>query len=138
MVRYRVSRRASLIHKGVHIEPGTMLPTDNLGLTQKQLDEKVQNGFIIAVGSDAEKHDFGPRVTEVSVPLELKPGDGAIIKDPREKQNKAVGQWMHDPKTLQKLTLEQLNTMVIETDASVKPFETREEAIAQLSYDLKH
>lgn len=46
------------------------------------------------------------------------------------------GPWMCDPDMLEPFTLEELNVMVLERDPNMEPFETREEAITQLSEDF--
>lgn len=44
--------------------------------------------------------------------------------------------WTYDPSTLSGKTVEELNVMIHETDDSVVPFETAEEAIAHLSQEF--
>lgn len=55
-----------------------------------------------------------------------------VFAPPQEKQP-AAGPWILDPKKLQRLSLEALNLKVAAIDPTMEPFETREEAIAQLS-----
>jgi len=47
-----------------------------------------------------------------------------------------VSQWALDPDMLRSKSVEVLNVMIRERDASIEPFETQEEAIAQLSRDF--
>lgn len=47
------------------------------------------------------------------------------------------GKWFHNPKELNGKDLKKLNLMVAAVDPTVEPFDTVEEAIAQLSEDWK-
>lgn len=63
--------------------------------------------------------------------------EGVFVPEPEPEREGTWSVWTLDPATLQKTSLEALNMKVKELDPKVKPFETREEAIAQLSADWK-
>ena len=56
---------------------------------------------------------------------------------PTDEELKFKGKWYLDPVELQGWTLENLNLKVKEIDPDVEPFETSEEAIAQLTADFQ-
>lgn len=56
-----------------------------------------------------------------------------VVEEP---QVEVYGPFRYSPEQLEEKTLEQLNTMIAEIDDSIDPYETREEAVAQLGADL--
>lgn len=54
---------------------------------------------------------------------------------PNPEDMRPTSSWKLDPAQLQGKPLQELNLMVLEIDNSIAPFETVEEAIAQLSQD---
>lgn len=86
--------------------------------------------------------------TDPKFPAEKLLSEGCIrvfvprTKDTPEKttggkaSQRTVSRWKHTPESLANKSLTDLNVLIAEIDASIDPFETREEAIAQLSKDL--
>lgn len=111
--RYRATTARGLSYKQQHYAPGALLPED---MEQNSLESAKKRGLVEEVTGEIQERD--------------QPVD-------RRALNRTVprGRWDLKPERLQNKSLEQLNVMVRERDASIEPFETREEAIAQLSLD---
>lgn len=63
---------------------------------------------------------------EEAIPTSTAPAQGAKTKTP----------WIHDPEDLKDYDLDTLNATIHDSDSSVEPYETLEEAIAHLSMDF--
>lgn len=149
MVKLRVSRRAAFMHKGHLFSAGTILskavmaeiPTENIGSFLK-------SGHLVEVGGDfdSEEDDMGAKTETPPIPAEItqgKKGDKTArdlhLGDAKGERILPVGKWDYDPSdpVIQKMTLEELNRLVIEKDGDMEPFESKEEALAQLSADFR-
>ena len=53
------------------------------------------------------------------------------------KRIRARSCWEHDPDTIRGRSLEEMNLMIVDLDPRIRPFETVEEAVAQLSADFQ-
>ena len=60
-----------------------------------------------------------------------------VENPPKPTKLDTVGRWDVDPINLTSMNLQQLNIMVLERDPTMTPFETIEEAAAQLFKDFK-
>lgn len=67
--------------------------------------------------SDAEAPEAEPKET--------------VVGDPA----KAVGKWSFDPAALEGKSLDELNSLILDHDDSVEPYETEAEAVAHLTQD---
>lgn len=122
MARFRPARGKSikLTRQQFVVYPDTF---DASEVSPESLKGWIDEGVVTAVDSrdDREAKDNDEELIEEA----LKPRKGKRIKQPKK--------WNKDPKALTMRTLEELNVMVGEVDPNVEPFETIEEAIAQLS-----
>ena len=61
-----------------------------------------------------------------------------VFSPEKEKpKKKTTSPWQFDPAKLKKLDVEKLNLMIADIDSEVGPFETRDEALAQLTKDFQ-
>lgn len=152
---YRVKQGACVCSpNGITIyRAGEMLPAKDFN--KKQIDEHLRSGYIEeAKEATADTGVQGLAPGQVAMPP--LPGLDSSDKDkartdgikvnnsgagitttstpPEIKQDKSL--WVFDPQSLAGKTLDQLNTLVKETDPKVEPFTTVEEAIAFLSQDF--
>lgn len=98
--------------KRVLIKDGTEITEDML--PQEEIDSYLKAGFLIDTRS---------------APPVLTP------QKPDKKDFKPTSKWLFNPEDLEGNTLQELNLLIKERDASVDPYETTEEAIAHLSQD---
>lgn len=125
--RHRVTRGNTIsLGFGKDYREGMYLPKDDVNLSAN-LSEFIRDGKVEEV--DVEEDDRGNVVTPRPTGNEIAPGSPSSVTDSAKK-------WNHDPDELAALDLETLNLRVMETDPSVGPFDTVEDAIAQLSADF--
>lgn len=142
MARYRISRRETLVHGDVILEGGSLLPS-NIGWDQKRIDQEVARGFLVRVNdpTDNPLRDVGSDPESKAIPAEtdddLRELRTTDPVDAKGNRNKAAGAWSFNPKDLKALPLEVLNQRILEIDHTIEPFQTKEEAIAQLSQDFR-
>lgn len=122
--QYIVAKGRSILHKQEVILPGTVVSTDIPGFAHH-----LRDGYIVVRGTD-ETEIGGPPALGVDQDMP----DGAKAESITLK---AVGKWNLDPAICEKKTLEQLNVLVREKDASIAPFETKTEALSQLCQDFQ-
>lgn len=151
MAKYRVTRRGSILgDKGVIYRAGQPIPDGTFN--SAQIKEFLSTGFLVEVGAEAD-YGVDPNTIPAKSEIDLRTATGKKemttqdntdpahvtaaqkLEEERKQKAKATGKWSFDPKILKDKTLEELNTLVIETDAEVKPFNTKKEAIAQLSLE---
>jgi len=144
MPTYRIGQRESVMHDGHQFIEGEILPSD-LGLSPAWIEEAVERGVIVEVGGtrDRKGQDFGTDPETIPVPTDIT-DDGRVLRmkegRPQGKlpQGKLPqGKWMTPAKDLMGKSLGDLNLMVARIDHNIPAFETKDEAIAQLSQDLR-
>jgi len=132
-----------MLPNGQPLKGGSILSDELVKIIgPKNVEDHVRNGLLIPLGSerDTEQNDTG-------VDPNLKPIKSEVTDDGRTlrtfdkpgtpKPQQPKGRWNYDPKFLKGKSLEDLNRHVIEIDHTIVPFQTKEEAIAQLSTDFR-
>lgn len=138
MTKYRISNRETLLHGGTIIPAGSPLPAGIFN--QKQIDEHVRTGFLVAIGSERDNNKRDVGVALGTVPLRTNiTDDNRVLRatDPNAPKTSKKGRWAFDPNQLKPLTLEELNLKIAGIDHNIAPFDTEAEAIAQLSQDFR-
>jgi hypothetical protein len=134
--------------EGKVLRPRTVIRAGDRGITDTNIDEWLRDGTVVEVntGDDVDDAEVRTRPRSPAVPskeIELKgsqgKGDLLAPPDPRTgaPHGRAEGKWAYDPDSLVGQSLTQLNSLVAGIDSSVPPFDTKEEAIAQLSQDFR-
>lgn len=143
---YRVFKAGELIPEGLfpqatikeHLASGYCEPV-NVGTPPEQ-DIPTDN---VPGVQPAPIIPSGTRDTSPSAPVELvttAPGGVTssvqIKKDPVPEVKTPLSIWNLDPEQLKGKSLDELNVMILERDDTIDPFDTLEEAVAQLSQDF--
>ena len=148
---FRVASTGSVLdHDRTHFTAGA--PLDKAKLTEDTLKAHIKSGFVVP--KNAGRTDEPPRSEDKMPPLVAHNQDDTsskpVTKDGGTGESKVLVKeiaqnqvhqrqtvWTLDPSTLKNLTLPELNVMIGERDPNIKPFETQEEAIAQLSAEFR-
>lgn len=158
--KVRVTSRGSVFHGNKTHLPGAILSADEL--PRPFLHEALLTGVVVPVESPdpVVVEEVMPQVTpegkvqitgeapnrDIPKPLFEKPVDAPIAATTSPGVSTVttkpppvtfVSLWTLNPISIQSRSLDQLNAMVLERDASLTPFQTREEAMSWLSQDFK-
>lgn len=154
-MRYRVSTKGSIIPPGGGdaLKPGTIVEDGRF--TADQIREHISSGYLVQLGMPSSEEKPVLRSDAPPLPMlddEAKKRQGsadAIVvgagSPPETKKTPSAetkpvehaSPWSMDPATLQTHTLDQLNAMISERDATIGRIETTGEAIQILSMDFK-
>lgn len=101
--------------------PGSILNIPN----EAEAKNLIKSGFV---------HEPGKLHKKTEVPALGVEESGSLTTTTK---NTAKTPWSTNPAELSETSLEDLNIMILERDPTIAPFETREEAVAQLTMDFK-
>lgn len=125
MKKHVVAKGRAIHWNGQVIEEGA----DVTGMPFKNMVDHIKSGFVVELDTP------DPLPEEQRKFVEPIASDQDLAVQGTKLQ--AVGKWALDPKALKGKTLDQLNVMVKERDAQLKPFEKTEDAIERLSSDFR-
>lgn len=125
---------------GAYLKAGTRFTREQIrdwGM-EMSLSDLLKSGFLVRLHEiEADSHSLGPDVQRPK-PIPATSDKGVQTHDRGEKVviQQRRSPWDADPATLQDKSLEALNVMIQEIDASVEPFNDENAAIAWLSQDF--
>lgn len=158
--KFKVAKGTVLLDGGKSIKQGEYVTSDMM--KEEQLVTLLRNRVIVTENAPIPEY----KTEDEAIPVIVKP-NGTVVSKPvvetppasasievsvgavkttttpaavAKVDNGEVitqGRWNHNPVLLQAKPIDELNAMVIEIDAAVAPFTTKEEAITWLSQDYK-
>jgi hypothetical protein len=164
-MNYMVGKSASVLVNGSPLRPGERIPQLLLASWGKQdIEDRVRDGFIVPVGDpevglliestvlpyeeNMTNRDGSPssksKLNNVTNPSKALENEGFVKKlneaterlGNEKAKNKPVGKWSVPEESVKDMTLEDLNTLIVEMDPTVLPYDDRAAAVAQLGLDL--
>ncbi len=123
------------------VGPGQTIDSEEMGESEKEF---LRDGKIVQI-SGTEVKPLPPEVKSATVGGLIVGTDGELINKPaaviiptaKKDIPTLTGIWTLHVAEIKDKSLEELNAMILERDASVAPFEDKMEAVAFLSQDLK-
>lgn len=143
MADYKVTNAGSVVTKtGKLVKSGEEISAEDVGAAAGEL---LRDGKIVEASAREVRGDVSTAPQESALVMDK---DGNLVARPHTsvtikahertvRQGELTGIWTCPVDTIKNKSLEELNAMVIERDPKMRPFDDRQEAIAQLSQDVK-